>query len=181
MVCSFCLAEFVVPAFGWMPCSSRLFVWFFFALCSYPAGWLLLVILCLVQLLCWFACCLLSLFLFVRIVGIFLSLVQLNLCLVSTLGGWWIFPLLGLRICARLTAGWLLLAGIACCFGGCGLLITRCFLGGLVGMLDRLILFVQGSMFPCSVFSMLVWGGCSPAHAFCVVIMFCKLGLLWFL
>jgi len=78
MVCSFCLAEFVVPTVGWMPCSSGLFVWLF-------------VILCLVQLICWFVCCMLSLFLLVRIVGIFLSLVQLNLCLVSALGGCWVF------------------------------------------------------------------------------------------
>jgi hypothetical protein len=35
---------------------------------------------------------------------------------------------------------------------------------GLAGMLHRFILFVQGSMFPCSVFSVLVLGGCSPAH-----------------
>jgi len=114
MVCSFCLAEFVVPAFGWMPCSSGLLVWFWLALaCDFMSCATNLLVCsccdfmsCVVNLLV--CLCLLSLFLFIRIVGI-LYLLCSFISVWSLLLAVDVFPLLCLRFCARLAAVWVLL------------------------------------------------------------------------
>ncbi|KAJ6875404.1 hypothetical protein NC652_034961 [Populus alba x Populus x berolinensis] len=80
-----------------------------------------------------------------------------------------------LRICTRLSTGWLLLAGLPTAL----VVEASCYcLGGSVGMLDLLLLFVQGNMFLYSGFSVFVWGGCSPTRAFCVVIMFLQVSFV---